>query len=118
MRVYGEAKSAEEFQNIIIPQRVRGGPIWNGLKIGDVGTVEDGLADIRRISRSWGNRAIGLGIVKQRGANAVAVSEAVNKRIKEVRERLPPGMKLNVVFDTTQFIKDSVNELKHNLVLS
>jgi len=71
VRVYGEATTPEQFENITIPQRVRGGPIWKQLRIGDVGTVEDGLADIRRISRSWGKTAVGLGIVKQRGSNAV-----------------------------------------------
>ncbi len=118
VRVYGEAATPEEFQNIIIPQRVRGGPVWNKLQIGDVGTVEDGLADIRRISRSWGKSAIGLGIIKQRGTNAVAVATAVKQKAKELEKNLPAGMVLAPVFDTTQFIKDSVNELKFTLVLS
>lgn len=118
VRVYGEAATPQEFAKIIIPQRVRGGPIFNKLKIEDIGTVEDGLADIRRISRSWGQRAIGMGIIKQRGSNAVAVADAVRARIKEVEKHLPPGLTLRVVFDTTQFIKDSVNELKFNLLLS
>ncbi len=118
VRVYGEASTPEEFQRIVIPNRVRGAPIWKELRISDVGTVEDGLADIRRISRSWGRRAIGLGIVKQRGTNAVAVANAVKKRIKELEKNLPSGMHLTVVFDTTKFIKDSVNELTFNLILS
>ena len=118
VRVYGEASTPEQFQHILIPQRVRGGPIWNHLSIGDVGTVEDGLADVRRISRSWGKTAVGLGIVKQRGSNAVAVAGAVRHKIEEIKKRLPAGMQLYVVFDTTQFIKDSVNELTFNLILS
>jgi HAE1 family hydrophobic/amphiphilic exporter-1 len=118
VRVYGEASSPVEFENIIIPSRVRGGPIWTELKFKDVGTVEDGLADIRRISRSRGKTAIGLGIVKQRGSNAVKVSDGVKQRIKELKKRLPSGTDIKVVFDTTQFIKDSVNELKFNLMLS
>jgi len=118
VRVYGEASTPQEFENIIIPERVRGGPIWKQLRIGDVGTVEDGLADVRRISRNWGRRAVGLGIVKQRGSNAVEVANAVRQRIKEVQKTLPPGMHVKVAFDTTEFIKDSVNELKFNLLLS
>jgi hydrophobe/amphiphile efflux-1 (HAE1) family protein len=118
VRVYGEASTPEEFENIFIPQRVRGGPVWSQIKIGDIGKVEDGLADVRRISRSWGKTALGMGIVKQRGSNAVAVAEAVNKRLNEIRPLLPPQMSLNVVFDATKFIKDSVNELKFNLLLS
>lgn len=118
VRVYGEATTPQQFESISIPSRVRGGPIWKNLHIGDVGTVEDGLADIRRISRSWGKTSIGLGIIKQRGTNAVEVAEAVKRRMRELQKSLPAGMHLDVVFDTTQFIKDSVNELKFNLMLS
>jgi len=118
VRVYGEVTSPKQFENIIIPSRVRGGPIWKNLRIGDVGSVEDGLADIRRISRSWGRTSVGLGIIKQRGTNAVEVAEGVKHRMLELQKGLPAGMHLDVVFDTTQFIKDSVNELKFNLLLS
>jgi len=118
VRVYGEATTPKEFESITIPTRVRGGPIWKSLHIGDVGSVEDGLADIRRISRSESRTAIGLGIIKQRGTNAVAVADGVKRRAKELQKNLPEGTHLDVVFDTTQFIKDSVNELKFNLLLS
>lgn len=118
VRVYGEAQTPEQFANLIIPSRVRGGPIWKDIRIKDVGTTEDGLADIRRIARAKGKTAIGLGIVKQRGTNAVEVANAVKVRMNEVRKDLPSGMQMNVVFDATQFITDSVNELKKNLLLS
>jgi len=116
VRVYGEAATPEEFGNIIIPTRVRGGSIWKPIRIKDIGTVEDSTADIRRISRSWGNTAIGLGIIKQRGTNAVKVANAVKKRVKELEKGLPTGMHLTVVFDTTQFIKAAVHELTSNLI--
>ena len=118
VRVYGEARSPEEFEKIIVPNRVRGGALWKSIAIGDVGHVEDGLADIRRISRSQERPAIGLGIIKQRGTNAVAVATAVKKKMEDLQKGLPQGMHLHVVFDTTQFIKESVNELTFNLILS
>ncbi|MBF0484145.1 MAG: efflux RND transporter permease subunit [Candidatus Omnitrophica bacterium] len=118
VRVYGEATSPEEFQNIIIPQRVRGGPVWNTLKLNDIGRVEDGLADVRRIARTWGKPCIGMGIIKQRGTNSVAVADAVKKRMKDLEPQLPKGTQLNLVFDSSKFIKDSVDELKFNLMLS
>jgi hydrophobe/amphiphile efflux-1 (HAE1) family protein len=118
VRVYGEVANPEEFENLIIPNRVRGAPIWKNLRIKEVGKVEDGLADIRRISRSLGKPAIGLGIVKQRGTNAVAVANAVKKKVKSLEHLLPKGMRLYVVFDATQFIKESVKELTRTLLLS
>ncbi|MBI3013283.1 MAG: efflux RND transporter permease subunit, partial [Elusimicrobia bacterium] len=111
------ATSIEEFQNIIIPGR-RGAPIWQIFRIKDVADVEDGLADIRRISRVMGKPAVGLGIRKQRGANAVKVARLVKKKIEEVRKDLPSGMNLAINFDATQFIEDATRELSFNLILS
>ena len=118
VRVYGEASSPEEFSHIIIPQRVRGGPIWKNLRISDIGTVEDGLADIRRIARASGHNSIGLGIVKQRGTNAVAVAAGIKKKLAEIQKILPAGIHAKIVFDLTDFIQASVNELKRSLLLS
>ncbi len=117
VRVMGEAGSVEEFENIIIPQR-NGAPIWKNFKIGEVAQIEDSLADIRRISRHMGKPAIGLGIKKQRGSNAVEVAQAVKAKLQEVQKNLPAGMKLNVVFDSTKYIEESTHELNFMLILS
>jgi len=118
IRVMGEAATVEEFQKIVIPARQGGGALWKTFRIGDVGTVEDGLDDIRRISRSQGAPAVGLGIRKQRGSNAVEVAKGVKARIAELKPILPKGMDINVVFDTTRFIEESTRELNWHLLLA
>ncbi|HLD30114.1 MAG TPA: efflux RND transporter permease subunit, partial [bacterium] len=90
IRVVGEAGSTEEFSSIIIPAR-KGSPLWKKITIGDVAQIEDGLANVRRISRAVGIPAVGLGIRKQRGTNAVEVARAVKERIREVEKYLPQG---------------------------
>jgi len=120
VRVYGEAYTPQEFNTLIIPNRVRGGARYKAFHFGEVATVEDGLGDVRRISRTSGHPAVGLGVVKQRGTNAVAVADAVRKRIKEIQPLLPKGMDIQLlsVFDTTDFIKQSVKELDSELARS
>jgi len=117
VRAMGEALSAEEFGNIIINRRA-GAPIYKPIYIKDVATIEDGLADTRRLSRIMGKPAIGLGIRKQRGANDVAVAHRVLKRMEEVKKQLPPGIEIGVNFNRTKFIEDSVKELTFTLILS
>lgn len=117
VRVMGEAKSIEEFENLIIPAR-KGMPLWRIFRIKDVAHVEDGLADIRRISRTNGVPSVGLGIKKQRGTNAVEVARAVKKRVEELRKNLPEGLELNVNFDSTRFIEENSRELLFMLLLS
>lgn len=118
VRVLGEAGSIEEFGNITIPQRVGQGIVWNTIRIKDIAEVEEGLADVRRISRVNGEPSIGIGLRKQRGANAVEVAHAAKKKIEEIRKDLPEGMKIGINFDTTKFIEDNVHELIVTLFLA
>ncbi len=117
VRTLGEVKTAKEFGHIVINQR-GGQPVYTRILLNQVAEIEDGLDDIYRISRANGERAVGIGIRKQRGSNAVAVAHAVKERMAEVAKQLPQGMQINVNFDTTKFIEESVDEFKYALVLS
>jgi len=117
VRVLSEARTVKEFENLIIARR-SGEPVWRPIRLGDVAKIEEGLADVRRISRVNGQRAVGLGIIKQRGSNAVEVGKAVKERIVGINARLPKNMKMMVSFDSTKFIEDSTNELLFTLILS
>ncbi|MEK7796734.1 MAG: efflux RND transporter permease subunit, partial [Pseudomonadota bacterium] len=104
VRTLGEVKTAEEFGHIVINQR-GGQPVYTRLLLNQVAEIEDGLDDIRRISRANGERAVGIGIRKQRGSNTVAVAQGAKARMAEVAKQLPEGMKIAVNFDTTKFIE-------------
>ncbi len=117
VRAMGEARSPAEFDNIVIAKR-NGQPNYKPIYLKDVGYAEDGLDDIRRISRSDGATAIGMGIQKQIGSNEVEVSHGVIKKWQEVKKQVPKGMKLDMVVNRTKFIEDSIKELNFTLVLS
>jgi len=117
VRTLGEASTPQEFGNIVLSQR-GGQPIYSRIQLKQVASIEDGLDDIHRISRANGVRAVGIGIRKQRGANSVAVAHAVKQRMAEIARQMPKGMSIDVNFDTTKFIEDSVNEFKFALILS
>lgn len=118
VRIYGEGYTPEEVGNILITSR-GGRPIYqSSLRLKDIARVEDGLADIRRISRVNGLPAIGLGIKKQRGSNAVEVGDTVKAKMEEVAKTLPPDLNIGVNFDSTVFIRESVEETEFTLLLS
>jgi multidrug efflux pump subunit AcrB len=73
---------------------------------------------MRRMARVNGVPAQGLGVRKQRGANAVAVAKEVRRALDDFQKTLPEGMTVHVVFDSTKFISDSVNEIEFELILS
>ncbi len=113
VRVLGEAIDLETLRKIVI-REVSGSPIY----LSDVGLVEDGFEDVRRIARVDGGPAQGIGIKKQRGANAVAVAKQVRLAIDEYRKTLPEDMTVAVTNDSTVFIRESVNEIQFELLLS
>lgn len=122
VRVMGETENPADFAQMAITQR-GGSPIYNRIRVGDVADIELGLEDVRRISRvgiagAPSESAVGLGIKKQRGQNAVAIARAVKAKLVDIQKGLPAGMTIGVNFDSTQFIEDSVDELKFTLLLS
>ncbi|WP_224240800.1 efflux RND transporter permease subunit [Hyalangium gracile] len=113
VRVMGEALNLETLRNIVVREQ-NGDTVY----LNDVALVEDGFEDVRRMSRVDGNPAQGLGIRKQRGANAVAVAEGVRAALAELNKDLPEGMQLGINFDSTRFIEESVHEIEIELLLS
>jgi hydrophobe/amphiphile efflux-1 (HAE1) family protein len=119
VRVLSEARTPAGFNNLVIARR-SGEPVWKTIRLGDVAKAEEGLADIRRISRFRGVLAQGMGVIKQRGSNAVAVGRAVRSKIAELSSGglIPAGMRLNIVNDDTRFIEESTRDLIFTLILS
>ncbi|MGZ6417771.1 MAG: efflux RND transporter permease subunit, partial [Pseudobdellovibrio sp.] len=118
VRLLGEAKTPQEFSRIRINSRVGAGPNYKDTTLGDVAKIEEGTVDVRKMARFNGQDAIGLGILKQHGANAVEVANLVREKLKDVAANLPEGYQVSLRSDSTRFIKDSVKELVFTLCLS
>ncbi|NNB88198.1 efflux RND transporter permease subunit [Corallococcus exiguus] len=113
VRFMGEALDLETLQNVVV--REEGGrPVY----LHDVAIVEDGFEDERRLARVNGEPAQAMGIKKQRGANAVAVAQAVREQLAQLQKELPEGMSASINFDSTQFIEESVHEIEFELLLA
>ncbi|MCL8267136.1 efflux RND transporter permease subunit [Leptospira weilii] len=117
LRAVGEVPTAEQFGNIFLNSR-SGSPLFRSIRLKDIATVEDGLGEIRRISRFNGISAVAIGIKKLKGANAVQVGDLVKAKVKELKPRLPKGYDLTISNDNTGYIRDSVNELEFTLIFS
>jgi len=111
VRTLGEASTIPQFENLIINQR-GGQPNYIPIRLRQVAKVQEGLADIMRLSRANQIPGVGLGIRKQRGANAVTVAKLVGIKVIKSKKTLPDGMKLKVNFDSTKYIEQAVSELK------
>ncbi len=113
IRVLGEAADLATLRNIVV--RKVGD---NRVRLGDVALVQDGFADKTSAARYDGIPVQAMGILKQPGSNAVGVAKAVRAALVEIQKTLPEGMKVDVLFDTTGFIQDSINEIGMELGLA
>jgi len=113
VRVLGEAIDLDGLRRIVL--RKDGDA---AVYLEDVALVEDGFEDERRRARVGGAPAQGLGIKKQRGANAVAVARQVKRALEELRKDLPAGMELGINFDSTRYIEQSVAHVERDVYLS
>lgn len=120
VRTMGEAQNVEQFEQLVISHRA-GQLIQdpsNIVKMGQVARIEENLAEVYRLSRFDGVQALGIGLKKQHGANAVAVAEDIKAKMVEIAPTLPKGMHLSINFDTTRFIDQSIHALLEHLMLA
>ena len=109
----GDLSKPEEFESIIVSTQ-QDRPVH----LSDVATIELGAEDDRNIARYNRAPAVGLGIVKQQKASTVDVAHEVRKALPALRQLLPPGMQLDVAYDSSTFIEDSIHEVVVSLVVA
>lgn len=104
--------TADEFKNVVL--RVQ--PDGSALRLGDVARVELGRDSYTTNVRSSGRTAAGMAIFPASGANALATGDAVKAKLKELEPFFPPGYKATVTFDTTPFIRVSIEGVVQTLL--
>ncbi len=98
-----DLETENEFKNIIL--RDDKGYL---LRLGDVANVELAPANERFIARYDGQPTLALGIVKQSTANPLDISHALKETLPIIRSSLPQGMKIDIGYDSTTVIKESI----------
>jgi multidrug efflux pump len=101
----------EEFGRIVVVET--GGQL---VRLRDVSKIELGARDERTVTRFNGKQAISLGVVKQATANPLDVSREVQAKLPAIIEGLPKGLALDVAYDTSVFIDESIKSVFHTIV--
>ncbi|MGV7963624.1 efflux RND transporter permease subunit [Photorhabdus tasmaniensis] len=104
--------SPEEFSNILLRVNTDGSQI----RLKDVAKVELGAESYNIIARFNGKPAAGVGVKLATGANALNTSKAVKEALKNMEPFFPHGLKIVYPYDTTPFVKISINEVVKTLV--
>ncbi len=106
IRTKGQFSEAKPFNDLIITYR-NGSPI----RLSDVGEAVDGLRTERVLARFSGVPSTGLGIVKQTGANTVALAGLLKESIEELSNDFPPGLRYRMAMDSSEYIEENIRDL-------
>ncbi|MDR1921522.1 MAG: efflux RND transporter permease subunit [Candidatus Adiutrix sp.] len=110
----GRLATPEEFGEVVIRINERGGI----LRLKDIAEVELGAEHYSVSGYYNGMEASGVMVSQSAGSNAMAVVNELNKTIEEMRDRFPPGLEYDTVFDATVFVKASIYEVQHTIVVA
>lgn len=105
-----DLQTVQQFRDVIVAN-VNG----YSVRLSDVADVEIGPADDRILSRFNGNDGLIIGVTKQSTANPLDLSRAVRTEVGEINQNLPPGMKLNIAYDSSVFIQESIRSVYHTI---
>ena len=104
LRVTRSFANEEQFRQLVVARGTDGYLV----RLADVARVETDAENPYSAFRLNGDSALGMGIVRQSGANTLAVAESAKKLAEEIKPTLPDGMTITVGSDDSQFISKAI----------
>jgi len=109
----GQLTNAEAYRQLIVAYH-NGAPV----QLKDLGDVIDSVENNRLASRYNGQQVVTLTIQRQPGTNTVAVVDAIRNLLPTFRQQLPRSIDLDVLYDRSNSIRESVNDVQFSLLLA
>ncbi|MBS1927414.1 MAG: efflux RND transporter permease subunit [Bacteroidetes bacterium] len=113
IRTFGKLYTESDFNNLIV-KNING----TDVRIKDIGHAILGPENEESILKESGIPMLAIAIIPQPGTNYIAISDEIQKRLKEIKKELPEDIKLEVSSDQTDNIRKSIREVKETLIIS
>ena len=114
LRVQSEYVESSEINNIVVANR-----LGKNIFVKDLANVRDTIRDVNLDERINGQNGIRMVIMKQTGANTVAIVKKVKKMMDEdIMPGLPPDIKAQIIYDSAQTIQNSIDGLSEAVMLA
>jgi multidrug efflux pump len=110
--VQGQLASVEQFGNIVLRANAEG----SSVRLRDVARIELGAQNYATSARLNGNPSTGIGVQLSPSGNALATADAVHKRMQELSQYFPQGVKYTIPFDTSRFVRISISQVAETLL--
>jgi len=106
--VGAQVHDADGLRQLIVKTTSTGAPV----RVADVASVEAGTLPIYTTVTANGKNAVLMTIARQPSSNTVAVADAVAAQVAELRKKLPPGVRLELFYDQSQLVRDSISSVR------
>jgi CzcA family heavy metal efflux pump len=111
--VTSQTRNPAEIENIVVKTSPAGVPV----RIGDIARVSPSVMPVYTIVTANGKPAVLLNIFRQPTGNTVAVADSIEKELESIRTTLPPGVKLQVFYDQSQLVRDSITSVRDAILI-
>ncbi|MFG1380607.1 multidrug efflux RND transporter permease subunit [Xanthobacter sp. V3C-4] len=108
----GRLANVEEFGNIVVKSGTNGEIVL----LKDVARVELGASDYALRSLLNNTQAVAVPIFQAPGSNAIRIADEVRRVMEEIKANMPEGVDYSIVYDTTQFVRASIDAVVHTLL--
>jgi multidrug efflux pump len=108
----GRLQTEEEFGDIIVKTGADGAVT----RLRDVARMELGASDYSLRSLLDNQEAVAMPISASPGSNAIAISDGIRAELAELKKTMPEGVDYTIVYDTTQFVRASIESVVHTLL--
>ena len=106
--VGAQVRDADGLRQLVVKTTAAGAPV----RVADVATVAPSTLPVYTTVTANGKNAVLLNIARQPASNTVAVANAVDAEIAQLRQKLPPGVKLEPFYDQSQLVRDSISSVR------
>jgi CzcA family heavy metal efflux pump len=111
--VTGQAKDPSEIGNIVVRTTPNGVPI----RIADIADVRPSVMPVYTMVTANGTPAVLLNIFRQPDSNTVAVADLATSELNQIKQTLPPGVKVQTFYDQSTLVRDSINSVRDAILI-
>jgi CzcA family heavy metal efflux pump len=111
--VGGQVHDLDGLRNIVVKTTSGGAPV----RVGDLAEVKDGIEPVYTAVKANGQNAVLLNIARQPTSNTVAVADAVDAEMNQLRAKLPRGVVVQPFYDQSQLVRESITSVRDAILI-
>ena len=113
VRTKSRLENVEDFNNLVLKQ-----DLGRVVRLSDVGYAEVAPENMRTLLRRDGIPMVGVVLMPQPGANQIEIVDEFYRRVAQIKKELPADLELGIGFDISQYIRQSVEEVRQTFFIA